>query len=544
MTTAIWQKCVRALQEEISRGQFNTWIRPLSAEVEADGKLLWLKAPNRFILDWVSSKFLARIRELMLEIEPGIEDVALEVAPPAQTPSFVGNGSQRPHAGAQSAADDCYQEAATNETSTAVQSSAAFGTSAAAETSAAARKSAAAEISAAAKTSTAFIAPRTADALPGRRQGQTRSPPQDATPSRINGYGGPQQSSRDAKGRRLGLGGQVNRACRFDNFVVGRSNAFAQASAMLVAENPGKGNNPLFIYGGVGLGKTHLMHAVGNHMLQRNPHATVKFVDCESFVNLMIQSLRYNAMDDFKRQFRSVDALLLDDVHFLARKERSQEEFFHTFNNLLHGQQQVILTCDRYPKAIDGIEPRLKSRFGSGLAVAIEPPELETRVAILMSKAAQMGLEMPNDAAEFVAQKVCASGRELEGALKKVKACSQFKGREIDIVLVKEALWDLFAQQEKLISIDNIQRTVAEYYKLGMRDMISKRRSRSVTRPRQMAMSLTRELTSHSLPEIGDAFGGRDHTTVLHACRQVANLRRTSETLEDDFNNLMRMLTN
>ncbi len=475
MTTANWQKCVQALQGEISQGQFNTWIRPLSAELEPDGKLLWVKAPNRFILDWVSSKFLIRIRELMLEIEPGLEDIALEVAPP--------------HNPAKSGGDT-----AVGNVSNAKR-----------------------------------VNGETSWLRPGNGL--------NAAPRlHLNG---------DAEAaRKLRLDGEVNRSCSFTNFVVGRSNQLAQAAAMQVAESPGRAYNPLFIYGGVGLGKTHLMHAIGNHMLERNPHATVKYVDCESFVNAMIQALRFNAMDEFKRYYRSVDALLLDDVHFLAKKERSQEEFFHTFNNLLHGGQQVVLTCDRYYKAIDGIEPRLKSRFGWGLSVAVEPPELETRVAILMSKAGQMGLNIPNDAAEFIAHKVCASGRELEGAIKKVKACAQFRGREVDVALVKEALWDLFAQQDKLISIDNIQRTVAQYYKINMRDMLSKRRNRSVTRPRQVAMSLTRQLTSHSLPEIGEAFGGRDHTTVLHACRQVTQLRRGSNTLEDDFNNLMRMLTN
>lgn len=475
MTTANWQKCVQALQGEISQGQFNTWIRPLSVELEQDGKLLWVKAPNRFILDWVNSKFLIRIRELMLEIEPGLEDIALEVAPPGN-PAKSGGDSIAENA---SNAGRVNGEASWLRSGNGVNS-----------------------------------APRL----------------------QVNG---------DAEAaRKLRLDGEVNKTCSFTNFVVGRSNQLAQAAALQVAENPGRAYNPLFIYGGVGLGKTHLMHAIGNQMLERNPHATVKYVDCESFVNTMIQALRFNAMDEFKRYYRSVDALLLDDVHFLAKKERSQEEFFHTFNNLLHGGQQVVLTCDRYYKAIDGIEPRLKSRFGWGLSVAVEPPELETRVAILMSKAGQIGLELPNDAAEFVAHKVCASGRELEGAIKKVKACAQFKGREVDIALVKEALWDLFAQQDKLISIDNIQRTVAQYYKINMRDMLSKRRNRSITRPRQVAMSLTRQLTSHSLPEIGEAFGGRDHTTVLHACRQVAQLRRGSNTLEDDFNNLMRMLTN
>ncbi len=475
MTTANWQKCVHALQGEISQGQFNTWIRPLSAELEPDGKLLWVKAPNRFILDWVSSKFLIRIRELMLEIEPGLEDIALEVAPPHNLAKSGGD----------TVAENVSNAKRVNGEASWLRSGNAL-----------------------------HAAPRL----------------------HVNGD--------TEAARKLRLDGEVNRSCSFTNFVVGRSNQLAQAAAMQVAENPGRAYNPLFIYGGVGLGKTHLMNAIGNHMLERNPHATVKYVDCESFVNAMIQALRFNAMDEFKRYYRSVDALLLDDVHFLAKKERSQEEFFHTFNNLLHGGQQVVLTCDRYYKAIDGIEPRLKSRFGWGLSVAVEPPELETRVAILMSKAGQMGLNIPNDAAEFIAHKVCASGRELEGAIKKVKACAQFRGREVDIALVKEALWDLFAQQDKLISIDNIQRTVAQYYKINMRDMLSKRRNRSVTRPRQVAMSLTRQLTSHSLPEIGEAFGGRDHTTVLHACRQVTQLRRGSNTLEDDFNNLMRMLTN
>ena len=474
MTVPIWQKCIQTLQTEISQGQFNTWIRPLSAELEPDGKLLWVKAPNRFILDWVSSKFMMRIRELMLEIEPGLEDVALEVAP-AESHS------------------PAYRKAGPDDTK---------------------------ELKAGA------VAPWL----------------------RANGAGSPRSVlpavSDSAVGRKSRLEADVNRSCTFTNFVVGQSNQLAQAAALQVAENPGRAYNPLFIYGGVGLGKTHLMHAVGNRMLERNPDATVKFVDCEKFVNAMIQALRFNAMDEFKRYYRSVDALLLDDVHFLARKERSQEEFFHTFNTLLDGGQQIILTCDRYYKAIDGIEPRLKSRFGWGLSVAVEPPELETRVAILMSKAGEIGLDLPSDSAIFIAQKVCSSGRELEGAIKKVKASAQFKGREVDIALVKEALWDLFAQQDKLISIDNIQRTVARYYKINMRDMLSKRRSRSVTRPRQVAMALTRELTSHSLPEIGEAYGGRDHTTVLHACRQVTRLRRASKAMEDDFNNLLRALTN
>lgn len=476
---ANWQRCVQTLRSEISQGQFNTWIRPLSAELEPDGKLLWVKAPNRFILDWVSSKFMMRIRELMLEIEPGLEDIALEVASADSPPSqFRGEATS--------------------------------------------------------------VDPRQSESS---IEGNV-APPWIRSNGAAKHNANLPSAADQTNSRKLRLEGEVNRSCTFTNFVVGHSNQLAQAAALQVAENPGRAYNPLFIYGGVGLGKTHLMHAVGNCMLERNPAATVKFVDCESFVNAMIQALRFNAMDEFKRYYRSVDALLLDDVQFLARKERSQEEFFHTFNTLLDGGQQIVLTCDRYYKAIDGIEPRLKSRFGWGLSVAVEPPELETRVAILISKAADIGLELPEDAAEFIAHKVCSSGRELEGAIKKVNACAQFRGREVDVSLVKEALWDLFAQQDKLISIDNIQRTVALYYKINMRDMLSRRRNRSVTRPRQVAMTLTRELTSHSLPEIGEAFGGRDHTTVLHACRQVTKLRRGSKNIDDDFNNLLRSLTN
>ncbi|MFB1034072.1 MAG: chromosomal replication initiator protein DnaA, partial [Sinobacterium sp.] len=309
-------------------------------------------------------------------------------------------------------------------------------------------------------------------------------------------------------------------AYRFDNFVEGKSNQLARAAAMQVVENPGGSYNPLFLYGGVGLGKTHLMHAVGNALQAVKPNAKVVYLHSERFVADMVKALQLNAINDFKRYYRSVDALLIDDIQFFANKERSQEEFFHTFNALLEGGQQMILTCDRYPKEIRGVEERLKSRFGWGLTVSVEPPELETRVAILMAKAEQAKIELPHDAAFFLAQRVRSNVRELEGALKRVIASAHFTKCPVDVPLIKESLKDLLALQDKQVSIDNIQRTTAEYYKIKVADLMSKRRSRSVARPRQMAMALAKELTNHSLPEIGDAFGGRDHTTVLHACRK------------------------
>ena len=335
----------------------------------------------------------------------------------------------------------------------------------------------------------------------------------------------------------------LNRTFTFENFVEGKSNQMARAAAWQVADNLKHGYNPLFLYGGVGLGKTHLMHAVGNHLLKKNPNAKVVYLHSERFVADMVKALQLNAINEFKRFYRSVDALLIDDIQFFAKKERSQEEFFHTFNALLEGGQQVILTSDRYPKEIDGLEERLKSRFGWGLTVAVEPPELETRVAILMKKAEQTKVELPHDAAFFIAQRIRSNVRELEGALKRVIAHSHFTNQPISIELIRESLKDLLALQDKLVSVDNIQRTVAEYYKIKIADLLSKRRSRSVARPRQVAMALSKELTNHSLPEIGDAFGGRDHTTVLHACRKIAELREADADIREDYKNLLRTLT-
>ena len=329
----------------------------------------------------------------------------------------------------------------------------------------------------------------------------------------------------------------------FDSFVEGKSNQLALAAARQVKDNPGFAYNPLFIYGGVGLGKTHLMHAVGNALKQDNPNANIIYLHSERFVADMVKALQLNAISDFKRYYRSVDALLIDDIQFFAGKERSQEEFFHTFNALLEGGHQMILTCDRYPKEIEGLEERLKSRFGWGLTVAVEPPELETRVAILMKKAHQIGVSLPEDAAFFIAQRIRSNVRELEGALKRVIASAHFHQKPIDIAMVKDSLKDLLALQDKQVSLDNIQRIVAEYYRIKVADLMSKRRSRSVARPRQVAMALAKELTNHSLPEIGDSFGGRDHTTVLHACRKIEELKSTNNDIREDVKNLLRALT-
>ncbi|MEK8089639.1 chromosomal replication initiator protein DnaA [Thermithiobacillus plumbiphilus] len=335
----------------------------------------------------------------------------------------------------------------------------------------------------------------------------------------------------------------LNPAHAFETYVEGKSNQLAIAAARQVGENPGLSYNPMYIYGGVGLGKTHLMQAIGNYMLGRNPKAQVLYVHSERFVSDMVRALQHNAINDFKKRYRTLDALLIDDIQFFAGKDRTQEEFFHTFNALFEGQRQIVITCDRYPKEIEGLEERLQSRFGWGLTVAIEPHELETRMAILLRKAELDGIDLPEEVGFFIAQKIRSNVRELEGALRRVMAHARFTNRPIDLGLAKDALRDLIDIQNRLVSIDNIQKTVAEYFKIRASDMQSKRRNRQVARPRQVAMALAKELTNHSLPEIGEAFGGRDHTTVLHACRQVASLRKQDPRINEDYQNLLRTLS-
>ncbi|MFZ1904361.1 MAG: chromosomal replication initiator protein DnaA [Steroidobacteraceae bacterium] len=348
--------------------------------------------------------------------------------------------------------------------------------------------------------------------------------------------------SRPGRAEGLVVGARLNPEFCFATFVEGKSNQLAKAAALQVAENPGRAYNPLFLYGGVGLGKTHLMHSIAHVIKARDPEARIAYVHSERFVSDMVRALQHNSMNEFKTAYRSLNALLIDDIQFFAGKERSQEEFFHTFNELLEGQHQVILTCDRYPKEVEGLEERLKSRFGWGLTVAIEPPELETCVAILMTKAHMVGVTLPEEVAFFIAKRIRSNVRELEGALRRVIANSRFTGHAITLEFTKEALKDLLSLQAKLVTIENIQKTVADYYKVRMADLLSKRRSRSVARPRQVAMALAKELTSHSLPEIGDAFGGRDHTTVLHACKRIKQLRDMEQRMKEDYSNLLRTL--
>jgi len=336
----------------------------------------------------------------------------------------------------------------------------------------------------------------------------------------------------------------LNPKFTFHSHVAGKSNQLARAAALQVGENPGQSYNPLFIYGGSGVGKTHLMQSAGNLILQHQPTATIAYVRSEFFVQGFVKALQHGTIDDFKLHYRSVDALLIDDIHFFARKNQSQEEFFHTFNSLLDLNRQIIMTSDRMPQEIEGLEERLVSRFGSGLTVPIEPPELETRVAILITKASEMGINLPQEVAFFISRQIRSNVRELEGGLNRIIASMRFTGREIDLDLAKEALKDIVGFQQRMISLENIQKTVAEYFKIRLSDIRSKKRTRNITRPRQIAMSLSKELTNHSLPEIGDAFGGRDHTTVIHAVKKVSQLTSENPQLNEDYENLLKILSN
>jgi chromosomal replication initiator protein len=439
----LWQKCLDRLEMDLPPQQFNTWIRPLQA-VEEETRLRLL-APNRFVVDWVSERFLPQIAE----VASGVRGEAIHVV--------VEVGS---------------------------------------------------------RASSSFSDPT--------------APPVTVRVPNTSAFA--QHSS-------------LNPQLTFDTFVVGKSNQLAHAACQQVAANSGDAYNPLLIYGGVGLGKTHLMHAVGNQIRVLNAARRIVYMHSERFVADMVKALQHNTINDFKHFYRSLDALLIDDIQFFAGKERSQEEFFYTFNALLEGQQQVILTCDRYPREVHGLEERLKSRFGWGLTVAIEPPELETRVAILMSKANLAQVKLPSEVAFFIGKRIRSNIRELEGALRRVAANAQFTGNPITLEFAKESLKDLLAVQDKLVTLDNIQRTVAEYYKIRVADLLSKSRVRTLARPRQMAMALAKELTEHSLPEIGDAFGGRDHTTVLHACRKITELKERDTRVAEDFSNLWKILS-
>lgn len=530
MITATWQKCVYCLKNELPTQQFNTWIRPLKIIVEkaeegpegtgTEREALYLLAPNKFVLEWIRDNFLDRIIALMDELcvqaPPGIHldvtsnsDFELkEAISTADLSDLQASDSPDQGGGYQSIGPDISNNE--NLRMSGLQTNI---------------------------NSTYQL----------KASGKLAEPNPVQSNLALNSDAGVSQSKPNSfsnkQGGRLRYKGELNKSYTFNNFIEGKSNQLARAAAAQVADNPGGAYNPLFIYGGVGLGKTHLMHAIGNHLLKQDPNANVVYLHSQTFVGTMVSALQLNAINEFKRYYHSVDALLIDDIQFFANKERSQEEFFHTFNAIFEGGRQIIMTCDKYHSEINGLEERLKSRFGWGLSVAVEPPELETRAAILINKAKRDNVFLPNQEAIFMAQKLRSNVRELEGALKKVVAHARFTGSEISIPLIKEALKDLLAIQNKLISVDNIQRTVAEYYKIKMTDMISKRRNRSIARPRQMAMCLSKDLTNHSLPEIGTMYGDRDHTTVMHACRTINELKQSSTDLNEDYQNLLRSLS-
>ncbi|PPC78068.1 chromosomal replication initiator protein DnaA [Pokkaliibacter plantistimulans] len=528
MVVEFWQRSLVRLQEELPVQQFNTWIRPLQAEVDDAGQLKLL-APNRFVMDWVSDKYLQRIKEVFKDVCAGQSiSLYLDVGQVRRGALMNRATTQvRPTSLSARSQEPAQPWRAPSQTSIPADTVAASPV----EPSYIAPSAPVAAAPASVIKEAPAIITSSSDYRKADELAEELAYKEERNERTVDVEGGIRHQS------------HLNKAFTFTSFVQGKSNQLALAAAKQVADNPGGSYNPLFLYGGVGLGKTHLMHAVGLAMLERNPNAKIVYLHSERFVADMIKALQLNAINDFKRFYRSVDALLIDDIQFFANKERSQEEFFHTFNALLEGGQQMILTCDRYPKEISGLEERLKSRFGWGLTVAVEPPELETRVAILKKKADEANIDLPDDAAFFIAQKIRSNVRELEGALKRVIANAHFTGSDITLPFIRESLKDLLALQDKQISIDNIQRVVAEYYKIKVADLLSKRRSRSVARPRQVAMALAKEITNHSLPEIGDAFGGRDHTTVLHACRKITELREEDAEIREDYQNLLRSLT-
>tara|TARA_R110002072_G_scaffold161459_1_gene313031 strand:+ start:25200 stop:26690 length:1491 start_codon:yes stop_codon:yes gene_type:complete len=481
----VWSNCLDKLKEKFSdkEHQFKAWIKPLTGEF--CNNHLKIYAPNSFICNWVKSQYLPIIYEALIEITGSTEALSIDIF---ESKNKVGGITEKRDSRENNESQTVNNDSSHNNTNS-------------------------------------------------RENSLRPTLLKNSNIRKSNNLNNSTSSSH------IIAGSNLNPNFTFETFVEGKSNQLARAAAGQVAQNPGSAYNPLFLYGGVGLGKTHLMHAVGNLILDHNPKAKVVYLHSERFVADMVKALQSNRISEFKKLYRSVDALLIDDIQFFAGKERSQEEFFHTFNALLEGQQQVILTCDRYPKEINGVEERLKSRFGWGLTVAVEPPELETRVAILISKADKMGVKLDNDVAFFIGKRVRSNVRELEGVLKRVVANSQFTGRAITIEFVGEALRDLFAIQDKLVTIDNIQKTVAEFFKIRVADLLSKRRNRSIARPRQTAMALAKELTNHSLPEIGDSFGGRDHTTVLHACKIIAELRVSSTEVQESYSKLLRILS-
>lgn len=460
-----WPTCLSRLEQELSSQQFNTWIKPLYAEI--DGNTVRLVAPNRFVMQWVKERFLKKIEQFADELQH--TDIQIDFT--------ISNNDS-----------DLEQKASTAQLNTKID----------------------------------FTNKNT---LLESKIVKTNSPLKS-------------HKNIDSVKNNSGLNGAFN----FDNYVTGRANQLARAAAIQVAENPGNAYNPLFIYGGVGLGKTHLLQAIGNELKLHNPDAKIRYLHAERYVSDVVKAYEHRAFDEFKRQYHSLDLLLIDDIQFFAKKTRTQEEFFYAFNSLIEAKKQIVITCDTYPKEIIDVDERLRTRFSWGLTVAVEPPELEMRVAILLKKAEAVNLKLPEDVAFFIAKQIRSSVRELEGALNRIIAMAKFTGHVIDVHLAKDALRDLIAVRGRQVTMENIQKTVADYYKIKVAEMYSKKRTRNFARPRQIAMALSRELTNHSFPEIGEAFGGRHHTTVMHACDEVDLLRQNDPTFTRDISFLVQVI--
>ncbi|ALK28833.1 chromosomal replication initiator protein DnaA [Burkholderia plantarii] len=526
-----WQHCSALLERELTPQQYVTWIKPLApVAFDAAAQTLSIAAPNRFKLDWVKSQFSGRISDLARDFWNAPIDVQFVLDPKAGARGAAPAVAPRPSVGATAAATGMAPTAAA--TPTAAPEVIAHATPNPAVAAAQAAQAAAH----AAAQAAALNADDAADLdLPSLTAHEAAAGRRTWRP----GSGAPAAGdAADSTYERS----KLNPVLTFDNFVTGKANQLARAAAIQVADNPGVSYNPLFLYGGVGLGKTHLIHAIGNQLLLDKPGARIRYIHAEQYVSDVVKAYQRKAFDDFKRYYHSLDLLLIDDIQFFSGKSRTQEEFFYAFEALVANKAQVIITSDTYPKEISGIDDRLISRFDSGLTVAIEPPELEMRVAILMRKAQSEGVSLSEDVAFFVAKHLRSNVRELEGALRKILAYSKFHGREISIELTKEALKDLLTVQNRQISVENIQKTVADFYNIKVADMYSKKRPANIARPRQIAMYLAKELTQKSLPEIGELFGGRDHTTVLHAVRKIADERGKDAQLNHELHVLEQTL--
>lgn len=472
-----WPTCLSRLEQELSSQQFNTWIKPLYAEIE--GNSVRLVAPNRFVMQWVKERFLKKIEQFARDLK--LTDIEIDFTiTNNETDAEAKNLTQKSTSKTETNQNVAHKSSANNKI--------------------------------------------------------------ELLESKVmNTFTQAKTSIKKSNGSSKNISG-LNSDFNFSNYVTGRANQLARAAAIQVAENPGNAYNPLFIYGGVGLGKTHLLQAIGNELKQHNPDAKIRYLHAERYVSDVVKAYEHKAFDEFKRQYHSLDLLLIDDIQFFAKKTRTQEEFFYAFNSLIEEKKQIVITCDTYPKEIIDVDERLRTRFSWGLTVAVEPPELEMRVAILLKKAEAVHLKLPEDVAFFIAKQIRSSVRELEGALNRIIAMAKFTGHAIDVHLAKDALRDLIAVRGRQVTMENIQKTVADYYKIKVAEMYSKKRTRNFARPRQIAMALSRELTNHSFPEIGEAFGGRHHTTVMHACDEVDLLRQNDPTFTRDFSFLVQVI--